>query len=607
MSRARGWRAIGAALALAAVCSAAASETDPGASAAAVLARAARASGGAAWASVRDIETSGTLSGGVEGDTQTREDVRAGRFASHDHVGGRTSGEGFDGRRFWTSDASGRARVEGGASLARAVSIAYRTRRAYFRPPSPGETRVLAPAATEDRWTYDVVRVTPRGGTAFDLWFDRRTGLLDRTVEPLGPAVSIERFADYRRVRGVMLPFTSVTTVGDARFDQTFHAERVAVNGGLPAKGFSPPPPPPPDYAFPASADHVELPFSLFNNHIYVRARIGTGPPRMMMFDTGATNLLDPRAAAEAGLTPKGQVSVNGLPGGELAVPTLELGGVRFSNLPFTVVDSAEQARVEGVADRAGVLGYEIPRRVVMRIDYGRGVITLTKPQAARPPRGAKALPFDFVSQLLVVTASVDGHPGRFALDTGSRASILLLPKYAHAAGLDRTIRTHEALVGWGLDGPIHAPVGRAQSLDFGGFVIARPLTVLLPGGPPVDGNIGGAILKRFTLTLDYGRRRIWLSPNDSLGTPDPEDLSGLWMNQDPDGFRIVSVAEATPGAAVGLRAGDLVAAIDGVAATELSLSAVRARLKAPGAAVRLSVRGADGAREIALRLPASS
>jgi hypothetical protein len=570
-----------------------------------------RASGGARWDTVRDVETVGVITGDKSrGVSREIDDLRRGRYVSHAKIDGEDGGAGFDGTRYWTTDASGQVRIEGGGSQALAVNAAYRARRAYWRTMAAGEQRLLLPGASENSRAFDVVRVTPQGGTPFDLWFDRKTHLLGKMVENRGPYTETERYSDYRSVKGLLFAYRTEIVLGGSRF--ALRTTRLTLLSHARDATFAVPPAPLPDYAFARGVDHVDVPFELWNNHIYVRVSIGAGPPRLMMFDTGATGLIDSKAAADLGLMPRGTTAVMGsgtktLTGATLKIPQIAIGGVRFRNLSFDVIDYSEQRRVEGVTASIGILGYEIPKRLVTRIDYEHRILTLTKPQAWREPVGATALDFEFVSQLVQVTASIDGRPGRFVLDTGSRASVLLLSDFVERNGFKNTIPTSEKLIGWGLGGPVKAPTGRAHALELGGFMVRDPIVGLLPpaGLPPVDGNIGGAILRRFEVTFDYAHQKVWLKPNAALAAPDPADLSGLWINRDEHGFRIVDVEPHSPGEAAELRVGDLIVAVNGAAADGLALSDVRDQLKTPGAIETFDVQDKLATRRTRLSLPA--
>ncbi|THD56237.1 aspartyl protease family protein [Phenylobacterium sp.] len=589
---------------------AAATDPTPG-DADAVLQAWRTASGGERWARVRTIRERGEIADGkAVGTYASTEDLARGRFASRNQLVSQGEGAGYDGHRAWSTDASGQVRIEAGSTLAVARSEAYRAGRGYWRAPAASEERILLPSAVEEGRTYDVVRIRPVGGVAFDLWIGQADHLLAKLVEDRGFYVETERYSDYHPEGGVMLPHRVAVSAGDPRFVHMVSARRFVLNGPIPAAAFAPPAPPPIDYRLSGRARAVEIPFKLYNNHIYLPVSVNGAPTRLMMFDTGATGLIDAAAAADLGLRPQGSSAVSGagekiLAGGSLKIARLAVGDAEFRDLPFTAVDRSEQQRVEGVPQSIGVLGYELSKRLVTRIDYRRRVLTLIQPQAFRPPPGAKALDFEFVAELVQVDAAVNGYPGKFILDTGSRASVLLLPRYAQSHGLDRDIHTEQALAGWGMGGPVVAGIGRGRELTLAGVRLPQPVVVMLQGGPPVDGNIGGEVLKRFDVTFDYSRQKVWFKPYRDAQTPDERDLSGLWLNQAGDDFEVVAVTPGSAGAVAGFSVGDIVETVDGARASTLILSDLRDRLKQPGEHLRFGVRRGDGRSVRELATPA--
>ncbi len=90
-------------------------------------------------------------------------------------------------------------------------------------------------------------------------------------------------------------------------------------------------------------------------------------------------------------------------------------------------------------------------------------------------------------------------------------------------------------------------------------------------------GNIGGDLLKRFTLTLDYGHQRLWLVPNALAAQPDVFDRSGLWIARAKDGtIAIADVAADSAAAKAGLTADDVIVAVDGTPASTIAQPAAR-------------------------------
>lgn len=206
--------------------------------------------GGEQWAHVASIEMRGRLSGGgAEGSSNRIDDLANGRFLERSTIAGETEARGYDGRRAWSTDAAGQVRIEAGASVAQAISEAYRARRAYWLSPHLSGERRLQPPAVENGHAYDVVRITPPGGAPFDLWIGREDHLPAKMVEDRGFYIETDRYSDYRPVHGVLIPYQVDQSQGDDH--QSVTEAQVAIDGPTRAAAFGPPPPPPPDFELP--------------------------------------------------------------------------------------------------------------------------------------------------------------------------------------------------------------------------------------------------------------------------------------------------------------------------------------------------------------------
>jgi hypothetical protein len=71
------------------------------------------------------------------------------------------------------------------------------------------------------------------------------------------------------------------------------------------------------------------------------------------------------------------------------------------------------------------------------------------------------------------------------------------------------------------------------ESLEIDGVTILNPVadfstdTKGVTATTNYDGTIGGDILRRFTVILDYSRQQMILQPNSTFGDPFAFDLSG--------------------------------------------------------------------------------
>jgi hypothetical protein len=581
-----------------------------------ILARQKAASGGAAWDSVKTLHGRARVEvGGMTGTAESWEDVLAGRFVDTFEIGPVTGAEGYDGTRKWSQDESGEVTLsEGGDAREGSVNESYRRSfSSWYADRRPGQIATEGERREGDR-VFHVLRITPQGGRPFEMWIDVATFLTDRIVEKGAVETRTTLLADYREVQGLRLPFRLLVTNGEKQYDQVVNYETYEINPAIDAAKFDVPSSRADDFSIAGGAASVDLPFELINNHIYADAQIDGRPVRILL-DTGGANIVTPAAAQALGLKSEGSFQARGTGEqsesfGVARVKEVQIGGATVRDQVFLVMPLRDLDKVEGV-EFAGILGFEVFKRFVVRIDYAKRVVSLIFPESFQEPAGATSVPFTFDETTPQIEGKIDGVPGKFTIDTGSRSSLSLLRPFAEKNGFfEKTGPKIEALAGWGVGGGGRGLVTRAGLLELGTVKIPAPVTTVALqergafSDPYVAGNVGGGALRRFTVTFDYRNHRIFFEPNASAGTPDVWDRSGLWMNLTEGGYRIEDVVAGSPAAAAGLKVGDTVLSVNGRAASTLPLAEAREILKsAPGTAVRLRVRSGDVEREVEMVL----
>jgi predicted aspartyl protease len=584
-----------------------------------VLEKAKQATGGKAWDAVRSVHTKAKLTtSGLSGTAEAWEDTLTGRSLTRFELGPVKGAEGFDGEVLWSQDSSGEARAEEGTDARLgAVDNAYRRTMAYWYPERWPGTVEDAGERRENGRTFRVVRITPQGGRPFEMWLDASTFLFDRVVEKAAIETQTTYFSDYRDVSGVKVPFVTRASNGETRYDQFFTAEKVEINVPLEEGMFSMPTAATRDFAIAGSRTSTSVPFMLVNGHIYLQVRLdGKGPFRFLC-DTGGANIVTPELARSLGLETAGTLQGRGV--GEKSedvgltkIKSLEIGGATLSNQVFAVYPLMDLAKAEGLLPQ-GLIGYEVFKRFVVTVDYEHRRLTLTLPSAFSYQGTGTVVPFRFNNHIPQVEGEIDGIPGRFDIDTGSRSSLTILAPFAEKHNLKEKYGAKiEAVTGWGVGGPARGWIVRTHVLKLGGVTVegaVADLSVQKSGAfvdPYVAGNVGAGVLQRFNIVFDYGGQRLIFEPNANFSRPDLYDRAGMWLNLEGDAFKIIDVVAGGPAAEAGLKAGDTILAVDGKSSARLALAAVRLKFKSdpPGTRVRLRVRsGGAPEREVTITL----
>jgi predicted aspartyl protease len=128
-------------------------------------------------------------------------------------------------------------------------------------------------------------------------------------------------------------------------------------------------------------------------------------------------------------------------------------------------------------------------------------------------PAPAHVIPFRLRAGHVILTARVNGTPGRFVLDTGSSVSALdaewAAPLSLPSAGAPiPALGTGDATV----------TLATAQSIGIGGLELRDQMVALVPlaaaavsSGQPIHGTIGRSLFMRYTTAIDYARQTLRL------------------------------------------------------------------------------------------------
>jgi predicted aspartyl protease len=326
------------------------------------------------------------------------------------------------------------------------------------------------------------------------------------------------------------------------------------------------------------------LPLERRGEHHFARVSIDGGPPRTFLVDTGAGLTAISRELADTlGLALGGSMDIVGLGGGvEARSATLKsvgFGAIERRDVSCLVLDFAEMRQGMGLAVE-GILGFSALNRYAVTFDFAQGAMEVVEngPRKAPGPGGAR-VPMETLGGQSLVEGKVDGiAAGSFILDTGSW--ITFVP-----ADVGRKLATARRVPGVsfvGADGRVlEAEAVRARSLSIGAARVDRPIVLFATSGGVSDpvgltlasgerGVLGGNVLRRFRVTLDYPRSELVLEPSAGRG-PVEDGLDqfglvgpGIVLRASADGLTVRHVVDGSPAARAGVRPGERVRAIDG-------------------------------------------
>lgn len=555
---------------------------------------------------------------GLTGTQTDTVDLSTGAYVEQQDVSILHTADGFDTRIPWTRDQSGASTAQqGGDRLRVAVSAAYLNANLWWRDDRGGAQIEYIGRETLDGAPADHLLVQPLGGARLDAWFDAHTHLLLQMAELNLFLHTRTVFSDYRRDAGPMIAHAILEDdgVGKAGYEH-LTLRSVSFRAASPLTAYALPHTPPTGVTLAHGATSISVPFRLLNDHIYVEGRVNGKGPYTFIVDTGGHTLLSPKVIAETGLHATGNAPESGAgekqsSTGYVPVGTISIGGVVMHD-QVAFATSIYTPDIEGIPVD-GMVGFELFRRLVVQIDYGRKVLTFTQPGHASFANAGVAVPFAFYTHLPFVHGLIDDIPATFDIDTGSRSELdVTSPAVRRNHLRERYPHGVRAVTGWGVGGAAASYVVRLQSITLGDVTVKAPVADLSADArgsfsdPNYDGNVGSALLKGFVVTFDYGHQMMYLRrivpPPADYGT---FDRSGLWIEAAKGGYLVTSIAAGSPAAQGGLRVGDVILELDGrpVRAADLSGARQLLRTRPAGTNVPLLVKRKGGSRRIILTL----
>jgi len=253
----------------------------------------------------------------------------------------------------------------------------------------------------------------------------------------------------------------------------------------------------------------IEIPFRWTPGQIEIAVLIDGRGPVWCILDSGAEfSMLDRETAAQLGID------------GKDVTWTIGALTMRHQSMRLWQLDNFRRQK----RDIRGVIGCELFERSIVTIDFSRRVIVLRESFA--PPEAA-AFPITFSGRLPVISARLAfGEkvvPARLMIDTGASQAVILRQPFTRRHALRAVSSTREDSVAAGL-----RPFDRlaATSLHLGRWTWANPPVQAYAtpqgagGSTDTDGLLGNDVLRRFRVTFDYARKRVYLEETADLRVP---------------------------------------------------------------------------------------
>ncbi len=543
---------------------------------------------------------------------------RPDRLLQKIHVGPLRIRRGFDGVVGWETDLnSKKVRILDGKDLEAIRSEAWFENEAWAMEDYGGGT--LTPGGTSFRHgrRFRSLDIAPPVGPSRQLWFDDETGRIDRIVSrrdqhewkqwAIGTIEARGR-THYRTLTSEAPPADDGRRAGRdperERWEERIDLDSMWVHRPVPDSIFSPPGLRANRVAWRKASGRIDVPFRYGTRHVWIKASINGAPPADFLLDTGCSiTAIDRHYADRIGLKAEGTMAVQGVAGTDegsfaritsLAVSSSGSARVTVRDLKVGLVDLGEGFEAVLWRPVAGLIGYDFLSNFVVRIDYDRGIVTLTDPKKFAYTGAAEPIPIRLFSGIPTVQVTVDGGcTGEFVVDCGNGFGLDVHASMVRQCRLLSRVagRRQVEVYSGGIGGATINWFSRLDSVRIGGHTWPEPIAGLtlgsrgLIGSRDYAGNIGNGVLERFVVTIDYERRRLYLEPGRRFLERDRFSRSGAFLVKLTDRVLAGQIIRGSAAHQAGLKLRDLVVTIDGKPASRFT----------PEELDRMFVRGDEG------------
>ncbi|MFT7900272.1 aspartyl protease family protein [Tenacibaculum ascidiaceicola] len=383
--------------------------------------------------------------------------------------------------------------------------------------------------------------------------------------------------------------------------------------------------------------DKQSLRFQLINNLVVIPLEIN-GHQLSFILDTGVnkTILFNLTSKDSVGLNNVKKVFIRGLGSGEPVEALFSRGNnFRIKNVTssnqglYVVLKDAFDISAKMGTTIHGIIGYDLLKDVIVKINYVNKRIDFYNPKTynLNVCNKCESFPLQFYRNKPYIDVNVQVDtvtnkmlPVKLLIDTGGSDAVWLFE------GTKKELKTPKKffkdIIGEGFSGTIYGNRSRVPKISIGKFDIGEPTVSFLDSSSTFNarqfkernGSIGGGILKRFKVWIDYPNKRVVLKKNASLKKGFYYNMSGLHIvydgqelikekgttkvddsynsnNQTPKGnvislvstyfyrfkpkYKIDKVVENSPAFKAGIQVGDVIKRINGKAAHEYHLNEI--------------------------------
>ncbi|MEP0986444.1 aspartyl protease family protein [Ekhidna sp.] len=353
----------------------------------------------------------------------------------------------------------------------------------------------------------------------------------------------------------------------------------------------------------------TSTPMEVFGDHIFVHLSVDGSEPLDFIFDTGdGLPVIDLDVAQELGLDldhKASKTSAQGAVKGALIDHnTVELNGIELEKDIQLYATSLRHLEMSIGKNIDGIIGYDLLHHYVVKLDYSKGMFELYDQDTYNHDGFGESFEFRLDNYIPHIEAEVTLNNGEiltgdFFINTGAGTTMDFNTRFAEKNDIVARTGDHFSypVVGLSKKETMHYE-GRVKNFGFGTFDFSKmPVGISsakhgIQNNKKVAGILGNKLLKRFDITFDYSRGKIYFLKNKYFDSAFTVNASGLYLQLSEDMSKVLihRVYDASPAKIAGIKKDAEILEVNGKDVKDYTLPELRDLLEQVNQDVELTL-----------------
>ena len=332
-----------------------------------------------------------------------------------------------------------------------------------------------------------------------------------------------------------------------------------------------------------------------YSNHLYFNVVLRDSVPARMIFDTGNTNILIDNKLFKEYFAPSPTLQRVVIQG---TGNSLEAAYRDTSDWKYSIGEYSQTEQGATIMDLQKILGNEADGMFGMEFMRGRKVefnyadeymrilTSETQPDEGYTCVKCKWLDNRQARMVMPISLKINetvSFDGNFLVDIGSSGGVSLNSSLVAKLKLNRVLTDVKKKIydTGGVGGSRTDYIFTAKGISVAGYEIEDVVTDFsgntqgMMANDSFDGLVGNAFFERFDVIFDFAKCEIWLRPNKNFNTSVNFD-SGMTLTPQEDGWIVNGLIEGGNAHRAGVRRGDKIIAINGLAREKVTLKELK-------------------------------